>query len=57
MDTYLLAKEFKILQRWEKISLGYLAQQYGFEHKEAYRAWNDAEVNAEVYFELQKLDK
>ncbi|MCQ2493635.1 MAG: DUF1351 domain-containing protein [Lachnospiraceae bacterium] len=57
LDTYLLAKRFKKSQGWEKVNLGYLAQRYGFEHKEAHRAWSDAEVNAEVYFELQKLDK
>lgn len=57
LDTYLLAKRFKDSQGWEKLNLGYLAEQYGFEHKEAHRAWSDAEVNAEVYFELQKLSK
>lgn len=57
LDTYLLAKRFKDTQKWEKINLGYLAQQYGFEHKEAHRAWSDAEVNAQVYFELQKLSR
>lgn len=57
LDTYLLAKKFKESQRWEKVNLGYLAQKYGFEHKEAHRAWSDAEVNAQVYFELQKLSK
>ena len=55
LDTYLLAKEFKQKKKWEKVNLGYLANQYGFEHKEAHRAWSDAEVNAQVYFELQKL--
>lgn len=57
LDTYLLAKKFKAVQGWEKVNLGYLAEQYGFEHKEAHRAWSDAEVNAEVYFELQKLSR
>ena len=57
LDTYFLAKRFKDTQKWEKINLGYLAQQYGFEHKEAHRAWSDAEVNAQVYFELQKLSR
>lgn len=55
LDTYLLAKKFKDIKKWEKVNLGYLAQQYGFEHKEAHRAWSDAEVNAQVYFELKKL--
>ena len=57
LDTYFLAKRFKDTQKWEKINLGYLAQQYGFEHKEAHRAWSDAEVNSQVYFELQKLSR
>lgn len=55
LDTYLLAKQFKSEMGWEKINLSYLAKFYGFEHKEAHRAWSDAEVNAQVYFELQKL--
>lgn len=55
LDTYLLAKTFKDEKGWEKLNLGYLAGQYGFEHKEAHRAWSDAEVNAQVYFELKKL--
>ena len=50
LDTYFLAKRFKDTQKWEKINLG-------FEHKEAHRAWSDAEVNAQVYFELQKLSR
>lgn len=57
LDTYILAKKFKTVQGWEKVNLGYLARQYGVEHKEAHRAWSDAEVNAEVYFELQKLSR
>ena len=56
LDTYILAKKFQKLQGWEKLNLGYLANSYGFEHKEAHRAWSDAEVNAEVYFELKKLN-
>lgn len=56
LDTYLLAKKFKNSQGWEKLNLGYLAQQFGFEHKEAHRAWSDAEVNAEVYFQLKRLE-
>lgn len=55
LDTYILAKKFKKRKGWEKLNLGYLAGQYGFEHKEAHRAWSDAEVNAQVYFELQKM--
>lgn len=57
LDTYLIAKKFKDIKKWEKVNLGYLAQQYGFEHKEAHRAWSDAEVNAQVYFELKGLCK
>ena len=55
LDTYLLAKKFKERMRWEKVNLGYLAGQYGIEHKEAHHAWSDAEVNAQVYFKLQQL--
>ena len=55
LDTYILAKKFKNQMGWEKVKLGYLAGQYGFEHKNAHRAWSDAEVNAQVYYELQKL--
>lgn len=57
LDTYILAKKYKEKMRWDKVNLGYLADQYGFEHKEAHRAWSDAEVNAQVYFELQKLSR
>ena len=57
LDTYLLAKKFKNIKNWKKVNLGYLAQQYGFENKEAHRAWSDAEVNAQVYFELKRLCK
>jgi DNA polymerase III epsilon subunit family exonuclease len=55
LDTYILAKQFKAKMGWEKVNLQYLSNFYGFEHKEAHRAWSDAEVNAQVYFELQKL--
>ncbi len=57
LDTLLLAKKFKEQQGWENIQLGYLAGFYGFEHKEAHRAWSDAEVNAQVFFELKKLSE
>ena len=56
LDTYILAKKFKNQMGWEKVKLGYLADQYGLEHKNAHRAWSDAEVNAQIYFELQKLE-
>ena len=55
LDTYILAKRFKNSKGCEKVNLGYLADRYGFEHKEVHRAWSDAEVNAQVYFELKKL--
>ena len=55
LDTYVLAKHYKEGKEWEKLNLGYLAKYYGFEHKEIHRAWSDADVNAQVYFELQKL--
>lgn len=55
LDTYILSKKYKEEKGWEKVNLGYLAKYYGFEHKEAHRAWSDAEVNAQVYFELKKL--
>ena len=54
LDTYLLAKIFKERNRWEKLNLGYLATYFGIEHKEAHRAWSDAEVNALVYFKLKQ---
>ena len=55
LDTYLLAKKYQKEQGWEKLNLSYLSGKYGFEHKEVHRAWSDAEVNAQIYFELQKL--
>ena len=57
LDTCSLAKTFKARMDWEKVSLPYLADYYCFEHKEAHRAWSDAEVNAQVYFELKKLSE
>lgn len=57
LDTYLLAQKFQEQKGWEKVKLEYLSEYYGLEHKEAHRAWSDAEVNAQVYFELQKLSK
>lgn len=55
LDTYILAKNHKEKMGWEKLNLSYLSEYYGFEHKEVHRAWSDAEVNAQIYFELQKL--
>ena len=57
LDTYVLARKFKEKMLWEKVSLGYLADYYGLENKETHRAFSDAEVNARIYFELQKLSK
>lgn len=57
LDTYILARKYKDKMHWDKVNLSYLSSQYGFEHKEAHRAWSDAEVNAQIYFELQKLSK
>ena len=54
-DTYIAAKTFKKENGWEKLNLGYLAEQFGLKHDEAHRAWSDAEVNAHIYFELHKL--
>ena len=55
LDTYIMAKNHKEKMGWEKLNLSYLSEYYGFEHKEVHRAWSDAEVNAQIYFELQKL--
>ncbi|WP_022757015.1 exonuclease domain-containing protein [Butyrivibrio fibrisolvens] len=55
LDTKILAKKVKESKGWDKITLPYLAEFYGFEHKEVHRAWSDAEVNARLYFELQKV--
>ena len=55
LDTYTLAKKYQKLNEWKSIKLEYLAEFYGYEHKEAHRAWSDAEVNAKIYFDLKKL--
>lgn len=55
LDTYILSKNHKDKMGWDKLNLSYLSEYYGFEHKEVHRAWSDAEVNAQIYFELQKL--
>ena len=57
LDTYVLARKFKEKMHWEKVSLGYLADYYGLENKATHRAFSDAEVNVQIYFELQKLSK
>lgn len=56
LDTYILSKNHKAKMGWEKLNLSYLSVYYGFEHKEVHRAWSDAEVNSQIYFELQKLE-
>ena len=56
LDTYVLAKSSKERKGWEKLNLSYLSQYFGFEHKEVHRAWSDAEVNAQIYFELKRLN-
>ena len=48
-------KKFKEKMNWEKLNLSYLSSIYGFEHKEVHRAWSDAEVNAHIYFALNRL--
>ena len=55
LDTYILSKKHQDRMGWDKLNLSYLSEYYGFEHKEVHRAWSDAEVNAQIYFELQKL--
>lgn len=57
LDTYRLAQNFKKAQEWTSLKLGYLAEEFELDHQEVHRAWSDAEVNASVYFELQKLNK
>jgi exonuclease, DNA polymerase III, epsilon subunit family len=57
LDTYVLARKYKEQKGWEKLKLEYLSEYYGLAHKEAHRAWSDAEVNALVYFELKKLSE
>jgi len=57
LDTYILARKYKEQMQWEKLNLSYLAQQYGLTHREVHRAWSDAEVTAQLYFELQKLSE
>lgn len=57
LDTYILSKKYKDKLGWEKLSLSYLSDYFGFEHKEIHRAWSDATVNAIIYFELKKLSE
>lgn len=54
-DTKKLAKKYKEQKNWEKITLEYLSNYFRISQEEAHRAWCDAEANAYVYFELQKL--
>ena len=55
LDTYILAKQFKKSEGWERMNLGYLSEYYGIEHEDKHRAWSDAAANAEVYFILKQL--
>ena len=54
LDTYPLARKQKARMGWDGVSLPELAKFYGLQHKEAHRAWSDAEVNAKVYFALRE---
>ncbi|MCR4682331.1 MAG: 3'-5' exonuclease [Clostridiales bacterium] len=55
LDTYILAKSLKEKTNWEKLKLEYLSEYYGLTHTDAHRAWSDAEVTAQLYFELKKI--
>ena len=55
LDTKKLANCYKECKNWENVTLPYLSQYFGISQTEAHRAWCDAEANAYVYFELQKL--
>lgn len=55
LDTYILAKQFKKSEGWERMNLGYLSEYYGIEHEDKHRAWSDAAANAGVYFILKQL--
>lgn len=57
LDTYILAKKFKDTQKWEKLNLEYLSTYFGIKHENAHRAYNDAEVNAEIYMRLKELSE
>jgi len=57
LDTYILAKQFRKSEGWERMNLGYLSEYYGIEHEDKHRAWSDAAANAEVYFILKQLDE
>lgn len=54
-DTYIYSKRFKTEKGWDKLSLGYLAGEFGIELNEAHRAWCDAEANVGVYFKLREM--
>lgn len=54
-DTYVYAKNFKTKQSWENVKLEYLAGQFGIEDIAHHRAYNDAQVNVDVYFKLKEL--
>ena len=56
-DTKKLAKKYKEQKNWEKITLEYLSNYFHISQEEVHRAWCDAEANAQVYFELQRLEQ
>jgi DNA polymerase III epsilon subunit family exonuclease len=56
-DTYLYAKKFKEEMGWDNVKLEYLAGQFGIQDDSHHRAYNDAEVNAAVYFKLKELGR
>ena len=56
-DTYVYAKKYKDAMNWDNVKLEYLAGQFGIEDKAHHRAYNDAEVNVDVYFKLKELNK
>ena len=56
-DTYLYAKKFKESKDWDNVKLEYLAGQYGIRDDSHHRAYNDAQVNAAVYFKLKEEDR
>lgn len=54
-DTYCYSRNFKKQFGWGKLTLPYLAEQFGVPQPEAHRAWCDAETNVGVYFRLREL--
>ncbi|WP_105305153.1 DUF1351 domain-containing protein [Anaerolactibacter massiliensis] len=54
-DTYVYAKKFKEQESWDNVKLEYLAGQFGVEDNAHHRAYNDAQVNVDVFFKLKEL--